>query len=97
MPKDICRAYPPVAYPLRLKLTAAYCTPRGERSPAQTAVLDAEIARTKMTRAKAERILRTWIARGFAPFSAMDIAELEVLGRAYGSLEAARQHVEGDL
>jgi hypothetical protein len=97
MAKDICRAYPPVAYPLRLKLTAAYCTPRGERSPAMDAVLDAEIARTKMTRAKAERILRTWIARGFAPFSAMDIAELEVLGRAHGSLEAARLHVEGEL
>ena len=91
MSKDICRAYEPVPMPLREALCIAYQTPSAERTPEQVALLDAEIARTGMTRAKAERIVRTWRKRGWNPWSAMDIAELEVIKRLHGSIEAASE------
>jgi hypothetical protein len=90
---DICRSYPPLPMPDRLPLLAAYHA--AERTAEQTALLDAEIARAQMTDRKAERILKTWVRRGFAPFSAMDIAELEVLKRKHGSLGVAYRRVCG--
>jgi hypothetical protein len=95
MAKDICRAYPPVPFPQRLPLVGAYMTPSAERTLEQSEMLGAEIARTGMTLKKAERIVRTWKARGFNPWSAMDIAELEMLKREYGSLEEANARLIG--
>jgi hypothetical protein len=93
MPKDITRDYQPLAMAERLPVLAAYHAEN--RTPEQVALLDAEIVRAGMTDKKAERILRTWVRRGYAPFSAMDIAELECLKRKHGSLEAARLRVCG--
>jgi hypothetical protein len=93
MANDICRSYPPLPMPDRWPVLAAYHAE--EKSAEQVALLDAEIARAGMTDRKAERILRAWVRRGFAPFSAMDIAELEVLKRKHGSLDVARLRVCG--
>lgn len=93
---DICRSYAPVPMPQRLHLCCAYVTPAAERTAAQVALLDAEIERTGMTTKLAERIAKTWRKRGFNPWSAMDIAELEMLKRKYGGLDAASVAVLGE-